>query len=82
MNNTLSKYNIPIWLSDWTLKDTRGFKYTIEDVIVKGKNTGEIFLDKNTVNKVVRKLIGKRKKHTLKATNLVLKSQHGYGIEE
>jgi len=82
MNNTLSKYNIPIWLSDWTLKDSRGFKYTIEDVIVKGKNKGEIFLDKNTVNKVVRKLIGKRKKHTLKATNLVLKSQHGYGIEE
>jgi len=82
MNNTLSKYNIPIWLSDWTFKDSRGFKYTIEDIVVKGKNKGEIFLDKNTVNKVVRKLIGKRKKHTLKATNLVLKSQHGYGIEE
>ena len=82
MNNTLSKYNIPIWLSDWTFKDSRGFKYNIEDIVVKGKNKGEIFLDKDTVNKVVRKLIGKRKKHTLKATNLVLKSQHGYGIEE
>ena len=82
MNNTSSKYNIPIWLSDWTFKDSRGFKYTIEDVIVKGKNKGEIFLDESNVNKVVRKLIGKRKKHTLKAINLVLKSQHGYGIEE
>ena len=82
MNNTSSKYNIPIWLSDWTFKDSRGFKYTIEDIIVKGKNKGEIFLNKDTVSKVVRKLIGRRKKHTLKATNLVLKSQHGYGIEE
>ena len=82
MNNTSSKYNIPIWLSDWTFKDSRGFKYTIQDIVVKGKNKGEIFLDENIVSKVVKKLIGSRKKHTLKATNLVLKSQHGYGIEE
>ena len=82
MNNTSSKYNIPIWLSDWTFKDSRGFKYTIQDIVVKGKNKGEIFLDENIVSKVVKKLIGSRKKHTLKATNLVLKSQHGFGIEE
>ena len=82
MTNISSKYNIPIWLSDWTFKDSRGLKYTIEDIVVKGKNKGEIFLNKYIVSKVVRKLIGKRKKHTLKATNLVLKSQHGYGIEE
>ena len=82
MNNTSSKYNIPIWLSDWTFKDSRGFKYTIQDIVVKGKNKGEIFLDENIVSKVVKKLIGSRKKHTLKATNLVLKSQHCYGIEE
>jgi hypothetical protein len=82
MINTSSKYNIPIWLSDWTFRDSRGFKYTIQDIVVKGKNKGEIFLDKNTVNKVVKKLIGGRKKHTLKAINLVLKSQHGYGIKE
>ena len=82
MNNIPSKYIIPIWLSDWTFKDSRGFKYTIEDIIVKGKNKGEIFLNENIVSKVVRKLIGSRKKHTLKATNLVLKSQHGYGIKE
>jgi hypothetical protein len=82
MNNTSSKFNIPIWLSDWTFKDSKGFKYTIKDVIVKGKNKGKIFLDENTVDKVVRKLIGSHKKHTFKAINLVLKSQHGYGIEE
>jgi len=82
MTNISSKYNIPIWLSDWTFKDSKGLKYTIEDIVVKGKNKGEIFLNKDTVSKVVRKLIGRRKKHTLKATNLVLKSQHGYGIEE
>jgi len=82
MINISSKYNIPIWLSDWTFKDSKGLKYTIEDIVVKGKNKGEIFLNKDTVSKVVRKLIGRRKKHTLKATNLVLKSQHGYGIEE
>ena len=82
MTNISSKYNIPIWLSDWTFKDSKGLKYTIEDIVVKGKNKGEIFLNKDTVSKVVRKLIGRRKKYTLKATNLVLKSQHGYGIEE
>jgi len=82
MINISSKYNIPIWLSDWTFKDSKGLKYTIEDIVVKGKNKGEIFLNKDTVSKVVRKLIGSCKKHTLKATNLVLKSQHGYGIKE
>ena len=75
-------YNTPIWLSDWTFKDSRGRKHTISNVIVKGKNKGEIFLDEYIVSKVVKKLIGSRKKHTLKATNLVLKSQHGFGIEE
>ena len=55
MNNTSSKYNIPIWLSDWTFKDSRGFKYTIQDIVVKGKNKGEIFLDENIVSKVVKK---------------------------
>tara|TARA_R110002020_G_scaffold13584_7_gene48787 strand:- start:114 stop:362 length:249 start_codon:yes stop_codon:yes gene_type:complete len=82
MKKTINKYKIPIWLSDWTFKDSRGNKHIIQDVVVKGKNKGEIFLNKNTVNKVVKKLIGTRKKHTLKATNLVLKSQHGFGIEE
>ena len=82
MAESQGKYNVPIWLSSWTFENKRGFKYVIEDVVVKGKDKGSIFLDEDTVNKVVRKLIGSRKKHTLKATNLTLKSQHGYGIKE
>ena len=82
MNHSLSKYNIPIWLSDWIFEDSRSKKHKINNVIVKGKNKGEIFLNKYIVNKVVKKIIGSRKKHTLKPINLHLKSQHGYGIEE
>ena len=78
----MSKYNTPIWLSDWTFKDGRGKKHYIDDVVVKGKNKGEIFLNPDIVNKVVKKLIGSRKKHTLKPINLTLKSQHGFGVEE
>ncbi len=77
-----SKYNIPIWLSDWTFQDSRKYKHTINDVVVKGIDKESIFSDEKTVNKVVKKLIGNRKKHTLKPINLSLKSQHGYGIEE
>ena len=76
------KYIIPIWLSDWTFEDSRKFKHAINDVVVKGIDKESIFSDKDTVNKVVKKLIGGRKKHTLKPINLTLKSQHGYGLEE
>jgi hypothetical protein len=76
------KYIIPIWLSDWTFEDSRKIKHAINDVVVKGMNKESIFSDKKTVNKVVKKLIGSRKKHTLKPINLTLKSQHGYGLEE
>ena len=76
------KYIIPIWLSDWTFEDGRKFKHTINDVVVKGMDKESIFSDKDIVNKVVKKLIGSRKKHTLKPINLTLKSQHGYGVEE
>ena len=77
-----AKYTVPIWLSDWTLEDYSGRKYYIKNIIVKGENKGEIFLNKNIVDKVVRKLNGKQKKTTLKAINLTLKSQHGFGIKE
>ena len=56
--------------------------YPIYNVVVKGYNKEDILKNERIVNKVVNKIIGKRKKHTLKATNLTLKSQHGYGIEE
>lgn len=78
----MSKYKVPIWLSDWTFIDSKNKYHYVYDVVVKGYDKGKIFLDEDTVNKIVKKLIGGRKKHTLKATNLVLKSQHGYGVEE
>ena len=82
MDKPIRNFTVPIWLSDWTFKDSRGKKYHSYSEVVKGHNKGEIFLDDYTVNKIVRKLTKGRKKHTLKATNLTLKSQHGYGIEE
>ena len=60
------RYKVPIWLSNWI------FKY----------NKGTIFINKKIVNKVVKKIIGVRKKHTLVPVNLTLVSQHGFGIED
>tara|TARA_R100001082_G_C4334838_1_gene147344 strand:- start:319 stop:570 length:252 start_codon:yes stop_codon:yes gene_type:complete len=82
MEDATIDYNVPIWLSDWKFEDSRKNVYTAENVVVKGHNKGEIFVNKQIVNKVVKKLIGRRKKHTLKPINLILKSQHGFGIKE
>ena len=75
-------YKVPIWLSNWTFKDKRGRVYTIESQVVKGYNKGAIFTNQSIVNKVVKKIIGTRKKHTLVPVNLTLVSQHGYGVED
>ena len=77
-----SDYSVPIWLSDWVFRDKRGRIYTVSSQVVKGYNKGTIFTDQNIVNKVVKKIIGTRKKHTLVPVNLTLISQHGYGIKE
>jgi protein-arginine kinase len=82
MNKPSQKYNIPIWLSDWTLKDGRGKTHHIYNAIVKGADEEDIINNLDIVNKVVNKLKRGRKKLTLKATNLALKSQHGYGIDD
>lgn len=82
LDNPTSQYSVPIWLSNWIFKDKKGKKYNINMQIVKGHNKGSIFTDQNTVNKIVNKIIGKRKKHTLVPVNLTLVSQHGYGIED
>lgn len=78
----MSGYTIPIWLTDWVFKDSKNNKFTIENIVVKGRNKGEIFTNQYIVDKVVRKIIGRRKKHSLKPVNLTLKSQHGYGVDE
>ena len=75
-------FNVPIWLSNWTFKDARNKIYIIKEVIVKGYNKGSIFTDQKVVDKVVKKIIGNKSKHTLKPINLELVSQHEYGIKE
>ena len=75
-------FSVPIWLSNWEFKDARNKIYIIKEVIVKGYNKGSIFTDQKVVDKVVKKIIGKKSKHTLKPINLKLVSQHGYGIKE
>ena len=75
-------YTVPIWLSTWKFKDKRNKIYTIDMQVVKGHNKGSIFTNQRIVNKVVKKIIGSRKKHTLVPVNLTLVSQHGYGIED
>jgi len=82
MNTPTNKYNIPIWLSDWTFVDGKNKPHYLYNVIVKGLDEDDIINNLDIVNKVVNKLKRGRKKVTLKATNLVLKSQHGYGIDD
>jgi len=77
-----SQYKVPIWLSNWKFKDKKGKEYKVDLQVVKGYNKGAIFTDQKIVNKVVKKIIGSRKKHTLVPVNLTLVSQHGYGIED
>lgn len=82
MDRPTEMFKVPIWLSNWTFKDLKNKKYTLENQIVKGYNKGSIFTDKKIVNKLVNKLIGSRSKRKLVAVNLTLLSQHGYGVED
>jgi len=77
-----SRYNIPIWLSNWTFKDSKNKIYTLDNHIVKGYNKGTIFTNKIIVNKAVNKLVGTRSKKKLVPVNLTLLSQHGYGVDD
>jgi hypothetical protein len=82
MNDKVQKYCVPIWLSNWTFKDSKNNTYILEKHVVKGYNKGSIFTNKNIVDKAVNKLIGRRSKKKLVAVNLTLISQHGYGVED
>ena len=81
MEKPTEMYCVPIWLSKWTFKDSRK-TYILDDFVVKGYDKGSIFTNKETVNKAVNKIIGKRKKYSLVPINLTLKSQHGYGVKD
>ena len=82
MDKPTKRYNIPIWLSNWTFKDSKNKRYQLESHVVKGHNKGSIFTNKDIVNKAVNKLIGSRSKKKLVPVNLTLLSQHGYGVED
>ena len=73
------KDRLPIWVSDWTFEDKRGAVYIIKDVIVKGDNEDDIINNPFLITRVLKRIKNKRKKHTLKAVNVKLKTQHGYG---
>ena len=78
----MSKFKVPIWLSDWTFKDQKGKKYKLTNQVVKGYDKGTIFTDQKIVNNLVNKLKTSRSKKKLVPVNLTLISQHGYGVEE
>ena len=78
----MSKFKVPIWLSDWTFKDQKGKKYKLTNQVVKGYDKGTIFTDQKIVNNLVNKLKTSRSKKKLVPVNLTLLSQHGYGVEE
>jgi len=78
----VSKFKVPIWLSDWTFKDQKGKKYKLTNQVVKGYDKGTIFTDQRIVNNLVNKLKTSRSKKKLVPVNLTLLSQHGYGVEE
>ena len=75
-------YCVPIWLSNWTFKDSKNKIYTLNDQVVKGYNKEEIFENQKIVNKLVNKIKGRRSKQKLVPLNLTLTSQHGYGVKE
>ena len=73
------KAKIPIWMSDWTFEQKNGFQYVIKDVLVKGLTKEEIMNNDMLVTRALKKLSKGTKKYKLKAVNVKLKSQHGYG---
>jgi len=75
-------YFVPIWLSSWKFKNSKNKIVTLENHIVKGFNKGSIFTNKKTVDKAVRKLLGKNSKQKLVPLNLTLISQHGFGVDD
>ena len=73
------KVKIPIWMSDWTFEQKNGYQYVIKDVLVKGLTKEEVMNNEMLVSRALKKLSKGTKKYKLKAVNVKLKSQHGYG---
>jgi len=73
------KVKVPIWMSDWTFENKKGYQYTIKDVIVKGNTREDIINNEMLITRALSKLKKGTKKYNLKAINVKHKSQHGYG---
>tara|TARA_Y100001938_G_scaffold150156_1_gene239864 strand:+ start:1881 stop:2123 length:243 start_codon:yes stop_codon:yes gene_type:complete len=73
------KAKVPIWMSDWTFEQKNGYQYVIKDVLVKGLTKEEVMNNEMLVSRALKKLSKGTKKYKLKAVNVKLKSQHGYG---
>ena len=73
------KVKVPIWMSDWTFEQKNGYQYVIKDVLVKGLTKEEVMNNEMLVSRALKKLSKGTKKYKLKAVNVKLKSQHGYG---
>lgn len=70
---------IPIWLSDWTFKDSKGYTIIVRDVFIKGESDNQFINNPMLVKKALSKYGKVKKSQTYKPINVVLKSQHGYG---
>ena len=66
-------------MSDWTFEQKNGYQYVIKDVLVKGLTKEEVMNNEMLVSRALKKLNKATKKYKLKAVNVKLKSQHGYG---
>ncbi len=62
MDKPQGEFKVPIWLSNWTFRDSRNKKYTLYNQVVKGYNKGEIFTNPKIVKKLVNKIKGRRSK--------------------
>ena len=49
MDKPQGEFKVPIWLSNWTFRDSRNKKYTLYNQVVKGYNKGEIFTNPKIV---------------------------------
>ena len=73
---------VPIWLTDWNIKNQRNTKIVVKNVVCKGFTRDELINNKELITKVLRRVKKTGKLNNFSVTNIKLKSQHGYGRKE
>ena len=73
---------VPIWLTDWNIKNQRNTKIVVKNVVCKGFTRDELINNKELITKVLRRVKKTGKLNNFSVTNIKLKSQHGYGPKE